>query len=149
MENISNQKTEKNVYKNPKAFVPSKNLTYLKRKLSLPFRLHSLICECVIFISIGSIIAISGNFATIVFYNQSTSPQSSNLTKDIRYDENRANHSFDFEFHQNDDNVTYSRKVFMQKEFIHIDIIPIFRRKSLCIDSSILNFLEYITEHKK
>ena len=123
MENKSNLKIEKNVHKNPKN--PSKNLRDLKKKLSLPFRLHSLICECVIFISIGSIIAISGNFATIVFYNQSTSPQSSNFSKEITYDENKANHSSDLESHQNDDhNVTYSRKVFRQNQFIHIDIIP-------------------------
>ena len=136
MENKSNHKIEKNVHKNPNTFVPSENLTDLKKKLSLPFRLHSLICECVIFISIGSIIAISGNFATIVFYKQSTSPESSNFSKEITYDEKKANHSSDLEFHQNDDNVTYSRKVFIQKEFIHIDIIPKFYsdKKMLCID---------------
>ena len=111
MENKSNHKIEKNVHKNTSTFVPSKNLTNLKIKLTLPFRLHSLICECVIFISIGSIIAISGNFATIVFYNQSTSLPSSNLSKEITYDENKVIHSSDLESHQNDDNATYSRKV--------------------------------------
>ena len=125
MKKMSSHKIEKNVHKNPNKFIASKNLTDSKNKLSLPYRLHSLICECVIFILIGSVIAISGNFATIVFYNQSTSLQSSNFSKEIRYDENTANHSSDLESHQNDDNVTYSKKVFLQKELIHIGIIPI------------------------
>ena len=125
MENKSSHKIEKNVHKNPKNFIASKNFTDLNKKLSLPFRLHSLICECVIFISIGSIIAISGNFATIVFYNQSTSLQSTNFSKEIGYDKNTANHSSDLESHPNDDNITHSKKVFLQKELIHIGIIPI------------------------
>ena len=122
MENKSNHKIEKNVHKNTSTFVPSKNLTNLKIKLTLPFRLHSLICECVIFISIGSVIAISGNFATIVFYNQSTSLQSSNFSKENEYDDNKANHSYDFKSHQKDDNATHPRKVFMEKNFIYIGI---------------------------
>ena len=134
MESKSSHKIEKNVHKNPNNFIASKNFTDLNKKLSLPFRLHSLICECVIFISIGSIIAISGNFATIVFYNQATSLQSSNFSKEIRYDENKANHSSDLESHQNDDNVTYSKKVFLQKELIHIGIIPIMVGKMIYID---------------
>ena len=123
MENKSSHKIEKNVHKNPKNFIASKNFTDLNKKLTFPFRQHSLICECVIFISIGSIIAISGNFATIIFYNQSTSLQSSNFSKEIKYDENKANRTSNLESHQNDDNITYSKKVFMKKELIHIVII--------------------------
>ena len=115
MESKSNHKIEKNLHKNPNKFIAYKNLTDSKNKLSLPYRLHSLICECVIFILIGSIIAISGNFATIVFYNESTSTQSSNFSKEITNDEMKANHSSDLKFHRNDDDVTYSRKVLMNK----------------------------------
>ena len=122
MENKSNHKIVKNEHKNPNNFSASKNVTDLKEKLSLRFRLHSLICECVIFISIGSVIAISGNFATIVFYNQSTSLQSSNFSKENEYDDNKDNHSYDFKSHQKDDNATHPRKVFMEKNFIYIGI---------------------------
>ena len=89
MERNSNPKAEEKTKKDTKALMYSNNTKDLKKNYGWHSCLHSLICECVLFVSFGCAIALAGNIATIILYYDSVFTQPSNSSNITGFDNDK------------------------------------------------------------
>ena len=124
MERNSKPNPEEKTKKDTKALVYSNKTKDLKKNYGWHSCLHSLICECILFVSFGCAIALAGNIATLILYCDSVFTQPSNSSNITDLDDDKNKHLSGFQNKKSDEpiNHTSSNEVTsMNRIFCHIN----------------------------
>ena len=123
MERNSKPNPEEKTKKDTKALMYSNKTKDLKKNYGWHSCLHSLICECVLFVSFGCAIALAGNIATIILHHDSVFAQSSSSSNYTSFDSDKNKRLSGLQTEKSDVqmNQTSSNKVTsIYKIFCHI-----------------------------